>query len=394
MSNQYSPKPSINEREMRGQSIAQRFGWVQRVDENSYRVHSQTRDADYAVISTEAGWNCACPDFQYRGQKCKHIWGVEISWTLRKRVEQSTVIQPVGIKDCVYCKSAHLKKSGVRKTVSGGIQRFACLDCRRTFSINIGFEKMRASPQAITSALQLYFTGESLRNVQKFLRLQGVSISHVSVSAWIEKYVGLMGDYLEQMKPQLGDTWRTDEMYVKFKGNPKWLFAMMDDETRFWIAQQITEKKWYSDVRPMFRDAEQKAGKRPKILISDGAHNFETATRKEWFSLRRERNVVHVRDIRLGGEVHNNKMERMNGEVRDREKTMRGLKREDTPILKGLRLFHNYIRSHEGLGGKTPSEVAGVKVEGENKWQTIIQNASIAAHKTVAQDAFSKHLEG
>jgi hypothetical protein len=69
-------------------------------------------------------------------------------------------------------------------------------------------------------------------------------------------------------------------------------------------------------------------------------------------------------------------MERMNGEVRDREKVMRGLKREDTPILKGYQLFHNYIRPHEGLGGRTPSEMAGIKVEGENKWLTLIQNAS------------------
>jgi hypothetical protein len=28
------------------------------------------------------------------------------------------------------------------------------------------------------------------------------------------------------------------------------------------------------------------------------------------------------------------------------------------------------------LKGKTPSEVAGVKVEGEDKWLTLIQNAS------------------
>lgn len=28
------------------------------------------------------------------------------------------------------------------------------------------------------------------------------------------------------------------------------------------------------------------------------------------------------------------------------------------------------------LDGKTPSEVAGIKVEGENKWVTLIQNAS------------------
>lgn len=33
----------------------------------------------------------------------------------------------------------------------------------------------------------------------------------------------------------------------------------------------------------------------------------------------------HVRNIRLGGQPTNNKMERLNGEIRDREKVMRGL---------------------------------------------------------------------
>jgi hypothetical protein len=68
-------------------------------------------------------------------------------------------------------------------------------------------------------------------------------------------------------------------------------------------------------------------------------------------------------------------MERMNGEVRDREKVMRGIKRTDTPILKGVQIFHNYIKPHEGLDGKTPAEAAGIKVEGGNKWLTLIQNA-------------------
>jgi hypothetical protein len=47
-------------------------------------------------------------------------------------------------------------------------------------------------------------------------------------------------------------------------------------------------------------------------------------------------------------------MERMNGEVRDREKVMRGLKKSDTPILAGYQIYHNYIRPHEALQGKTP----------------------------------------
>lgn len=45
-------------------------------------------------------------------------------------------------------------------------------------------------------------------------------------------------------------------------------------------------------------------------------------------------------------------MERINGETRDREKTMRGLKIKDTAILICMQIFYNYIRLHEGLGGE------------------------------------------
>jgi hypothetical protein len=69
-------------------------------------------------------------------------------------------------------------------------------------------------------------------------------------------------------------------------------------------------------------------------------------------------------------------MERLNGEIRDIEKTMRGLKRKRTSILTGYQLYHNYIRPHEALDGKTPSEACGITIEGNDKWKTLIQNAS------------------
>jgi hypothetical protein len=58
-------------------------------------------------------------------------------------------------------------------------------------------------------------------------------------------------------------------------------------------------------------------------------------------------------------------MERFNGEVRDREKVMRGLKKKDTPILTGYQIFHNCVRPHMGLDGQTPAERCGIKVEGD-----------------------------
>jgi hypothetical protein len=86
--------------------------------------------------------------------------------------------------------------------------------------------------------------------------------------------------------------------------------------------------------------------------------------------------TVHIRQITLTGKHNNNKMERINGEIRDREKVMRSLKKTDTPILTGYRIYHNYIRGHEALDGRTPADECGIKVEGKDKWLTLIQNAT------------------
>ena len=66
-----------------------------------------------------------------------------------------------------------------------------------------------------------------------------------------------MQKYVDKIQPQVGNAWRTDEVYVKVRGNPKYLFAMMDDETRFWIAQEVADHKGTSDVKPMFREARE-----------------------------------------------------------------------------------------------------------------------------------------
>jgi hypothetical protein len=118
------------------------------------------------------------------------------------------------------------------------------------------------------------------------------------------------------------------------------------------------------------------ASKQPVTLITDGAPNFHEAYEKEFFTRNPLGNTKHVQEIRMAGKVHNNKMERMNGEIRDREKVTRNLKALDTPILKGMQIYHNYIRPHMALAGETPADRVGIKVKGKDKWLTIIQNVS------------------
>jgi hypothetical protein len=72
------------------------------------------------------------------------------------------------------------------------------------------------------------------------------------------------------------------------------------------------------------------------------------------------------------------KVERLHGSVRDREVVMHGIDNEESAqtLMEALRIYHNYIKIHQGLDGKTPAEASGIRIEGENKWMTMIKNAN------------------
>jgi putative transposase len=361
-------------REERGQAIAQLSGQVKRLDDCTYTVKSQSHSGEYTIRKVGEEWVCTCPDNTYRHLICKHIFAVDFSTQLRSRVvnnkPKTYVISELNAQVCQFCGSSNLKKDGLRKNKSGTIQKFYCRECHHYFTINIGFERMKHNPQAITTAMQLYFSGESLRNTMKSLKLLGVEVSHQTVLNWIKKYVALMKDYADRITPNVSDTWRADEVYIKVKGNMKYLFAIMDDETRFLISQEVAETKDKHDARNLFIMAKKLMEKQPATIVTDGLHAYHVAAKQAF------PDATHERHITLRGDHNNNKMERLNGEIRDREKTMRGIKTNDTAILTGYQIFHNYIRPHESLNGKTPSEACGITIKGKNKWKTLIQNAS------------------
>ncbi len=376
-------------RKEKGKQISEKPDQIKRIDSNHYQIKSQSSDKWYDVTSTEYGYNCSCPDHTFRKICCKHIHCLEFSLKIKKEVWKQVTISPLSTQNCPSCSSENIVKRGLRKNKFGNIQRYFCNDCEKWFVFNLGFESMRASPQVITSALQLYFSGESLRNVHAFLKLQGVEVSHMSVYRWIKKYVGLMESYLDKITPQTSDVWRADELFLKVKGNMKYLYALLDDETRFWLAKQVSDTKYKEDVRPLLAKGKEFAGKKPKAFITDGASNYHLAYKKEFWTVNKP-STIHIKSITLHGEHNNNKMERMNGEFRDREKVMRGLKKMDTPIIEGYRIYHNYIRGHEALDGRTPADMASIKIEGQNKWITLIQNSSLVGNSDIPTNFIGK----
>ena len=364
---------------MRGLQIAQLKDQIQRIDDGTYKVSSQSGNGKYDILSTERGWTCSCPDHQFRRVCCKHIHAVEISRKMREAVMESVTIREVDLGRCKFCDSANVVKHGFKRLRKGTFQRFRCDGCGKHFTHNLGFERKRATPEQITMAVDLLFSGLSSRKTAKSVRMTGTNVSHVTVQNWAKEYSDLMDRFMDKITPQVGEQWRTDEIFLMIMGNRRYLFAMLDTDTRYWLAKMVAEHKGNDDVEPLFRKAREVAGKVPERLISDGAANFGHAHKKQYAPKNfLHKDSEHVRHIHMAGDMNNNQMESFNGNtVRLREEATRGLKREDSAILAGLRLYHNHVRPHQGLPGKTtPGEAAGIRIEGDNKWKTMIQNAA------------------
>ena len=113
--------------------------------------------------------------------------------------------------------------------------------------------------------------------------------------------------------------------------------------------------------------------KSPKHFITDGLSAYMKSSKKIF-----GKDTVHTRHIHLKEDKQNNKMEKFNGTLRDRTRTFRGLKKKDSPIIVGLKIYYNFTRKHQTLNGLTSSESAGIIIiiDGKNKWKVLIQNAS------------------
>ena len=85
------------------------------------------------------------------------------------------------------------------------------------------------------------------------------------------------------------------------------------------LPKQVADTKYTANINSLFKKGKELAGKRPNTLISDGAPNFNDAFKNEFYTISNPR-TKHIRHVRLQGDHNNNKMERLNGGVRDRER--------------------------------------------------------------------------
>ena len=295
--------------------------------------------------------------------------------------EPVRILERAKIPVCKFCDSGNIKKWGTRKNKKGVSQLFKCMDCQKRFTTNFGFEKRQFDERTITGAMQMYFTGMSVRDIADHYEMMGIDVSFKTIYNWVSDYSKMTTRYLNGIVPRVGNWFRADEVWVKIAGKQCYLFASMDDDTRYWLASDIADNKFHHNADSLVAMTKKQAGKNPRNFITDGLPAYMKSSKKVF-----GKDTNHVRHIHIAAKRdrdNNNKMERLNGEIRDREKVFRGLKKMDTAVLDGMCVYYNFTKKHSGIDGMTPAEASLIDVDGKNRWKTIIQNASLHKDTTV-----------
>ena len=304
---------------------------------------------------------------------CKHIHAVSLWQKLSRKLEEGHKAQTIiessndGEISCKFCRSIQVIKYGK----ANNKQVYYCKSCARKFVPNEGFEGMKYDPRVVTTTLDLYFKGVSLRKIADHLKqCYSLDIDHSTVYRWISKYTEIIEAYVASLEPDLGDIWHADEMKVKIGGEWRWLWNVMDERTRFHLVSIITKTREVQDAKKAFGKSKEVGNKKPRLMVTDGLASYKRAFNSEFYD--HHQSCKHVADVALQ-ESLNNVLERMHGSIREREKVMRGIKVDDTPIIPMNQIYYNFIRPHMGLKGSTPAEAAGVGINGG--WLEIIKRS-------------------
>ena len=158
----------------------------------------------------------------------------------------------------------------------------------------------------------------------------------------------------------------------KRKGNANvaYLWNVMDRESRFLIASKLSEKRDTNGAIQAINQAIHNShGNLPQIVYTDALRAYREGIRQTLGN-----QVDHIAKCGITKpHSNNNRVERLNGTLRERVKVQRGWKTHKSAIAEGQRIYYDFIKPHQALDGKTPAENVGVSVKGKNKWLGLLR---------------------
>jgi transposase, IS6 family len=202
------------------------------------------------------------------------------------------------------------------------------------------FAGFRFPPDVIVLAVRWYLRyGLSYRDVEELLAERGITVDHVTVYRWVQRFTLLLIDAARPCRHVPGDRWFVDETYLKVAGRWVYLYRAIDQFGQV-IDVLASPKRDLAATRRFFTRALEH-GPSPTEVVTDKAAVYPPV----------------LKEIALGGWHHteryaNNRIESDHGRFKLRLRPMRGLKnlRCAQVVSAGHAFIQNIRRGHYELG--------------------------------------------
>jgi transposase, IS6 family len=207
------------------------------------------------------------------------------------------------------------------------------------------FAGFRFPREVIGVAVRWYLRyGISYRDVEELLAERSITVDHVTVYRWVQRFTPEFIEAARLCRHAPGDRWFADETYVKVSGRWTYLYRAVDQHGQV-IDVLLSERRDLAAARRFFRRA-LRAGTVPAEVTTDRAPAYPQVLDELIPS------VLHTTE-----RYANNRVETDHGRLKARLRPMRGLKRHRSAriLAAGHALVQNIRRGHYEIATDVPA---------------------------------------
>ena len=179
----------------------------------------------------------------------------------------------------------------------------------------VSYKGFRFPAEVISHAVWLYHRFPlSYREVGELLLARGIVVSHETVRAWCDRFGPQYAAGLRRRRPQAGDKWHLDEVYLKINGKRQYLWRAVDQDGN--VLDILVQSRRNAKAAKRFMARLMKKQRRvPRVMVTDKLKSYGTAHRELMGS------VEHRSHKGL-----NNRAENSHQPTRQRERAMKGFR--------------------------------------------------------------------
>ena len=153
----------------------------------------------------------------------------------------------------------------------------------------LSYRGYRFPPEIISYAVWLYHRFcLSFRDAEDLLAQRGITISHETIRQWCRTFGPAYARTLRRRRGRMGDTWYSDELFLKIQGRQQYLWRAVDEDGDV-IDILVQSRRDRRAAARFFRKLLKGQGREPRRLITNKLRSSVTAHRTAMPSVLNER---------------------------------------------------------------------------------------------------------